>query len=673
MTKNAIRARRLVHALCLSLALQGAFVFSDAEGQDRQKAPAGAVKDKGPGGPGLGDDATGDTLLKALRDGGVGARIEALKTLSSRPRDWAKADEISLEVLRALGDGDARVQHAAIDAVISFGGGPIRPTRKVLEYLIRTGNREERLFACLALTVFGGDAEVVLRACARGLSSRNVFEKRDALALLDYPLQAHYAVEDALDMIREVVVTESEEGELNLVAMAQGQLAYYYEHHRDNALSFVYQGDTSPWVGYFTQGDRKIEGFLFTGPVGETLVPHPAEDILTAILADPVTSSDRDPEFTRVRAAARIASVLSAPQARKVIAPLGRLLDHPHIAVRVAAAEALTRLEPDRRRDRVREVLDQAIREGPLPVRLDASRALLKRNSGHQLALDVTSKALEGGEPANRLAAIANIAELGDAGSANFFMPALIKILKKKPFDPVDKDVQALAAVALGRIGAPARERVPDLLGMIASREMLDFTDTPDPRSTATIAQAFIALGRIGEASTTVPALIDELIAQGAEFRRGTYGFSSLTMQTLGSLGPSAKDAVPVLLGGLNHDFSSVRIDTADALGKIGPPARESILALTKSMNDLTSLPRARVKAAQALWRIDRRHRESEPVLIEVLKSGDFFFERRDAARILKEIGPPARLAIPALKAALKDPHRLVRRAAAEAIESIGE
>jgi HEAT repeat protein len=144
-------------------------------------------------------------------------------------------------------------------------------------------------------------------------------------------------------------------------------------------------------------------------------------------------------------------------------------------------------------------------------------------------------------------------------------------------------------------------------------------------------------------------------------------------MQTLGSLGPSAKDAVPVLLGGLNHDFSSVRIDTADALGKIGPPAREAIPALTKAMNDLTSLPRARVKAAQALWRIDRRHRESEPVLIEVLKSGDLFFERRDAARILKEIGPPARLAIPALKAALKDPHPQVRRAAAEAIESIGE
>ena len=62
-------------------------------------------------------------------------------------------------------------------------------------------------------------------------------------------------------------------------------------------------------------------------------------------------------------------------------------------------------------------------------------------------------------------------------------------------------------------------------------------------------------------------------------------------MQTLGSLGPSARDAVPVLLGGLNHDFSSVRIDTADALGKIGPPAREAIPALTKAMNDLTLFP----------------------------------------------------------------------------------
>jgi hypothetical protein len=198
-------------------------------------------------------------------------------------------------------------------------------------------------------------------------------------------------------------------------------------------------------------------------------------------------------------------------------------------------------------------------------------------------------------------------------------------------------------------------------------------TDTPDPRSTATIAQAFIALGRIREAQTTVPALIDELIQQSAEYRRGTYGFSTVTTQTLGSLGPSATDDVQVLLGGLNHDFTSVRIDTADALGKIGPAAKEAIPLRTTAMNDRTSLPRARVKAAQALWRIDRRHRESEPVLIEVLKSGEYFFERRDAARILKEIGPPARLAIAALKAAQKDPHPQVRRVAAEAIESIGE
>ncbi len=268
MTKNRIRATRLLHALSLSLAFQGTFVFSDAEGQDREKAPAAAVKDKGPGGPGLGEDATGDTLLKALRDGGVGAKIEALKTLSSRPRNWAKSDEISLEVLRSLGDADAHVQLAAIDAVISFGGGPIHSTRKILEHLIRRGNREVRVAACWALTVYGGDAEVILRACARGFSSRDVWEKRDALALLGYPLEAHYAADDALDMIREVIVTESEEGELNLVAMAQGQLAHYYEHHRGNSLSFVYQGDTTPWVGYFTQVDRKIEGFLFTGPVG---------------------------------------------------------------------------------------------------------------------------------------------------------------------------------------------------------------------------------------------------------------------------------------------------------------------------------------------------------------------------------------------------------------------
>ena len=61
-------------------------------------------------------------------------------------------------------------------------------------------------------------------------------------------------------------------------------------------------------------------------------------------------------------------------------------------------------------------------------------------------------------------------------------------------------------------------------------------------------------------------------------------------------------------------------------------------------------------------------------MLIEVLKSRGLFLRASGCrANPQRDWTAGAGLAIPALKAALNDPHPQVRRAAAEAIESIGE
>jgi HEAT repeat protein len=65
-----------------------------------------------------------------------------------------------------------------------------------------------------------------------------------------------------------------------------------------------------------------------------------------------------------------------------------------------------------------------------------------------------------------------------------------------------------------------------------------------------------------------------------------------------------------------------------------------------------------RSQAALALWRIER-HPAAIPALVTVVKEDDF--GRLNAALALGQIGPEAKLAIPALVAALDDEGRLTR------------
>jgi HEAT repeat protein len=107
--------------------------------------------------------------------------------------------------------------------------------------------------------------------------------------------------------------------------------------------------------------------------------------------------------------------------------------------------------------------------------------------------------------------------------------PALCAILREPPNNPC----RIHAVVALGKMGAEAKEAVPDLI------KMLD----EDPRKAGPIRfHAATALGQIGsEAKRAVPALVKLLKDENAGPGRRTVAVA------LGEIGPPAKSAIEAL------------------------------------------------------------------------------------------------------------------------------
>lgn len=203
-------------------------------------------------------------------------------------------------------------------------------------------------------------------------------------------------------------------------------------------------------------------------------------------------------------------------------------------------------------------------------------------------------------------------AELGKIGpAAKKAVSALIKVLNDE-----DECVRDAAAEALGKIGAAAKEAIPALIEALKEK-----SESPG---------AMIALKGIGEVA--IPALIEALKHKNQTVRRNAA-------QTLGRIGPEAKEAIPALVIALRDKSNNedVRRDAACSLGNIGPETTDVVPALISALNDQSSSVRC------------------------------------DAAWALGKIGPAAKEAIPALKVALEDVDKYVRQSAEWALKDIEE
>jgi len=205
--------------------------------------------------------------------------------------------------------------------------------------------------------------------------------------------------------------------------------------------------------------------------------------------------------------------------------------------------------------------------------------------------------------------------------------PVLIQGLRNR-----SRQIRAVAAEALGRIGPAASGAVPILRDSIRG---FDASDRLTVRTTVRFAEALWLLARDPGA---VEVLLD--ILAGDPDRNGGVD------EALGRIGTSSPAVLPALLDAVRaggRNFSAA----VSALEAIGPPAREAVPILARELagEDVWG----RMQAARALWRITGEAGPSVAALVAALDDPN---ERvgRWAASCLGRMGPAAAAALPALR-----------------------
>jgi HEAT repeat protein len=284
--------------------------------------------------------------------------------------------------------------------------------------------------------------------------------------------------------------------------------------------------------------------------------------------------------------------------------------------------------------------------------------------------------------------------------SAGAIVPTLIKGLRDK-----NPQVCHAAVRALGQIGPPAGSAIDRLTELLESdkgsdrvlvAEALASVQPGSPRAIAALTdmlketdpalrrQAIVALGRIGPDADLrrdaalalanlepVPEDVRPVLREVILDKRHPFRFRA--MEAWSRLG-SADEATVSLLVRVLWEDGPVRAKAAQLLGEIGPPGKEAVPSLVNVLNG--SDLEARIQAALALWKIDRRAHEVVPVLVSALKSlaprqGSALnlnepFGASPSARAvppcqlaadaLGQIGPDAQAAVPALAELLRMP-----------------
>jgi len=401
------------------------------------------------------------------------------------------------------------------------------------------------------------------------------------------------------------------------------------------------------------------------------------------------------------------------PEQEEVRLMLVKMLKDPVRHVRWAAAEALSRVDPDHPGivtliveqvksgwsarafessdwERILEKALPALKEvtnGGKPGVLSALAGLL-RNSRSMQVLKLLRDLAGNDHPLVRCYAIASLGHY--EGRSRAAVPFILKALADE-----DETVRHMATSAMRQTVFRQRRRrcLPRLI-------VLDLMAILQHGAGPAKAAAVIDLGVIGpRAKEALPLLQEALNDKDSQLRAAAAVAicdlgcaddrvavvlgSSLTLinwplalhisNAIANLGPRARAAVPHLIHGMRNreaEYFPIR-----ALGNIGPEARAAIPDLNKLLGDrqlgwdaahalgrigtaaIPTLGKAirhgglqvRVQAIEALGLIDPQAKQMVPVLIEKLSQGHIL-ERIAAAEALGNIGSPAREAVPTLR-----------------------
>jgi HEAT repeat protein len=353
--------------------------------------------------------------------------------------------------------------------------------------------------------------------------------------------------------------------------------------------------------------------------------------------------ADRDP-LVRAEAAGDLGQL--GPLARSALPGLRAAPQDTDPYVRISASEALARIDPGE--SQALPALSKALQDREAHVRATAVGALaLLGTPAVPAAADLRAVLDRDPEAEVRSAAAFALGEVVAESSDKRQVEEAVAALARSVREDRDSDVTYWAARALVRFGADVRGAVPVLLAALRGRA---------PRPAEEVADVLARLG-----PEAVPALGEALLDRKCRARRQVA-------RCLGDLGPEARAAFPALVRTLGDENLWLRLEAASALRRIDPDngaaAAVPVLAEMVESEKKGSLARS---ALSVLKELGPRARVAVPALARALQGEDWLF-RSNVAYALGAIGPEAETAAPALEALLRDEKLSVRVEAARAL-----
>ena len=224
-------------------------------------------------------------------------------------------------------------------------------------------------------------------------------------------------------------------------------------------------------------------------------------------------------------------------------------------------------------------------------------------------------------------------------------VPALIRALRDETFP-----ARAMAAMALGDIGPPAKAALPDLTRALKAQD------------TGLRCAAALSLGKIRpEAKSALLGLVRAAGDKAASVR-------AAATWAIGEVGPDPRLTFSALAEALKDPDFHVRYAACGAFARMGPPARAVLPELAALLKDADA--RMRNAAAVALGQIGPDARSAVPALIRLLEDTDRDV-RLSAIAALGGIGPDARPAVPHLTRMLEDKNARIRNAAEASLKLV--
>jgi len=205
----------------------------------------------------------------------------------------------------------------------------------------------------------------------------------------------------------------------------------------------------------------------------------------------------------------------------------------------------------------------------------------------------------------------------------------------------------ALGCLAMAGSGVRAAEvSVAELIGGLKSADE------------AARLKAVDQLGACGEKAAEAVTPLTELLKDGSAKVRAR------AVWALGAIGAAAKPAVPAMADLLKDPDETVRRMVVQAVQAIRPGSAVAVPLCVKLLEDPDPAVRARVLSA-----IAQAGEKAVPSLIKALQNDKATYW---ACLVLREIGPDAKDAVPALTEKLKDPRPEIRREAALTLGAMG-